>query len=319
MIFLTGATGLIGKALVTSFLEKNFFVKILIRKDEDKNCFPVTDKLSFVVGDILDLDVLISALEGVDFVVHAAGLISFHSIHKNLLHKTNVEGTRNLVDVALTKNIKKFIHFSSVAAIGREVDQETIISEKTPWVNSAVNSEYAVSKYYAELEVWRGVEEGLPAVILNPSVVLGRGELSKGSLRIFHYAKEFKFCPDANLNYVDIRTVVEAVEKLLQNEIVSERFILHSGRISYPEVFQSLREITQSEKKITIINPSKFSFVFRIGELCERLFRMPMLFNLTLYKALTRNYQYANTKSVNELQLQNFTFKETIRYALDVK
>jgi len=319
MIFLTGATGLIGKALVNAFIEKDFFVKILIRRESDKDIFPKSNKISFVVGDILDLDLLISALDNVDFVVHAAGLISFHSIHKDLLHKINVEGTRNLVDVALSKNIKKFIHFSSVAAIGREVDQETIISEKTPWVNSSVNSEYAVSKYYAELEVWRGIEEGLSSVILNPSVVLGPGELSKGSLRIFHYANEFKFCPNANLNYVDIRTVVEAVEKLLQNDIVSERFILHSGRVSYPEVFQSLREISHSDKKITIINPSKFSFVFRIGELCERLFRIPVLFNLTLYKALTRNYQYSNKKSLDRLQLQNFTFKETIRYALNVK
>ena len=177
MILITGATGLVGACLLFD-LSKNESVRAMRR---ESSALDVVNRIfsadptrlknvEWVIGDVNDIYSLEDAFENVDVVYHSAALISFLPSEINLMMKVNVEGTANVVNRALSKKIKRFCHISSVAALGRVAGSETV-DENNVWKTSAENSNYAISKYGGEREVWRGIEEGLSAFIINPTII----------------------------------------------------------------------------------------------------------------------------------------------------
>lgn len=195
------------------------------------------EKLEWVDADITDVFSLECCLNGISEVYHAAALVSFQPGALEKMQQVNALGTSNLVNICLEKNIRKLCHVSSIAAIGR-ADNKEIIDENVVWKASRKNSNYAISKYAAEREVWRGIEEGLDAVIINPSIILGPGEINSGSTRLISTVeKGLKYYTGGINGFVDVRDVVHIMKKLMDSDISAERYIVSSENLSYRELF----------------------------------------------------------------------------------
>lgn len=238
MIFITGATGLLGSFICKELLEKGYQVRAIKRETSSMALLgDMADQIDWVVGDMRDTTTLVEALEGVEAVIHGAAIISFDKRDETKMYKTNVQGTSDLVNACLKAKVPTFVHISSVAAIGRKRDQR-ILQESDLWEGTEYDSIYARSKHLQELEVWRGGQEGLDVKIVNPSVVLGPGLWGQGSTSVFKYAYgEKPFHPEGTINYVDVRDVSEAVVKLMASDIKNERFVLNAGSMEYKDFF----------------------------------------------------------------------------------
>jgi dihydroflavonol-4-reductase len=247
MILVTGATGLLGSHLILKLLEQGQNVKALYRDEKSKknliNVFEFYDKphlLSHIVwclGDILDVPSLSIAFQEVDYVYHCAAHISFDRKDENRLRKTNIEGTANIVNFCLDFKIKKLCHVSSIAALGDLKETETTLDENTEWNPEKSHSDYAISKYGAEMEAWRGQQEGLNVVIVNPGVILGPLFFTQSSGAIYQKIKKgLPFYTKGKAGFVTVIDVVNVMIGLMESKIQSERFILISENKTYQEI-----------------------------------------------------------------------------------
>jgi len=188
-IFVTGASGLVGSHLVRALLQQQRKVKALYRNNIPT--FDGAESVQWIKGNILDIISLEEAMYNVQQVYHCAAMVSFNPKERKEMNKTNIEGTANVVNECLNAGVEKLLHVSSVSALGR-IRQNEIISEKMKWTPETSNSEYGKSKFLAEMEVWRGVGEGLNAVIVNPTIILGAADWNNSSTAIFkNVYKEF--------------------------------------------------------------------------------------------------------------------------------
>jgi nucleoside-diphosphate-sugar epimerase len=256
MYFITGATGLVGSTLAKALAIQGKKVKVFYRSESDLSLLEdIKGDIIRVEGSIYDSALLIEELKDVHTIIHAAALVSFEKKDEQEIYETNVLGTRSLVDAALISGVDKFIYVSSVAAIGRKKNTP-IINEKTQWVESSLNSAYGKSKHLGELEVWRGFEEGLNGFIVNPSIILGKGDWNKSSAKLIKFIYEHQtYYPLASLNFVDLRDVRDVILKLMEKNICGERFILNGGQQTYKELFEYsslLFNITHIRKPISV-------------------------------------------------------------------
>lgn len=238
-IFITGATGLVGSFVCRQLLKNGHQIRAVKRQSSKMTLLEdIEANIEWVVGDMNDTEFLEEALKGIEAVIHAAAIISFDKRWQDKMYHTNVLGTADLVNACLKTGVKKFLHISSVAAIGRKAGQK-FLSEKDRWEGGEFDSIYAHSKYHQELEIWRGAQEGLEVKIVNPSIILGPGLWGQGgSTSVFKYAYDEKaFHPEGTVNYVDVRDVSEIIVKLLESDIKDERFILNAGTLSYKDFF----------------------------------------------------------------------------------
>lgn len=249
MILVTGGTGFLGAHLLYRLIESGQSVKALKRKESltilTRKIFSyysgtperLFDKIEWVEGDILDYDSLLLAFTDVDYLYHTAAVVSFHSDDKDALIRTNIDGTSNVVDAAIEKKVKKLCYVSSIGALGRD-DATGLINEDTPTKPSSASSVYSKSKYEAEREVWRGMAEGLDAVIVNPSIIVGPGDWSKGSSQMFSTMwNGLKFYTSGTNGFIDVNDVAKAMIFLTESDITDERFVLSAENISYQHFF----------------------------------------------------------------------------------
>jgi dihydroflavonol-4-reductase len=249
MVLVTGGTGLVGGHLIARLLLEGQKVRALKRAGSNMKLVETilgqdfhSHLLEWYEGDVLDIYSLMEAMQEVSYVYHAAAVISFQPSDVSNMLKINVEGTANVVNAALTSGVKKLCYVSSIAAIGRALPGESV-TEKTPWKASPNNSNYAISKYGAEREVWRGTIEGLDAVIVNPSVIIGPGDWNSGSSKMFKKAYEgLRFYTDGINGFVDVRDVCSSMILLMKSDIKNERFIVSSGNISFRDFFDQVCE-----------------------------------------------------------------------------
>lgn len=241
MIFITGATGLLGSFICKDLLARGYKVRAIKRETSSMTLLgDAADKIHWVIGDMNDTATLKESLEGVEAVIHGAAIISFDKRDEDKMYKTNVQGTADLVNTCLKVGVTNFVHISSVAAIGRKRDQR-ILQETDLWEGTEYDSVYARSKHAQELEVWRGAQEGLDVKIVNPSVILGPGLWGQGSTSVFKYAYgEKTYHPEGTINYVDVRDVSKAVIDLMVSDIKNERFILSAGSMDYKDFFTAV-------------------------------------------------------------------------------
>lgn len=248
IVFVTGTNGLIGSVTARRLLKEGYRVRGLRRSTSDMRLVQdIYAQIEWIEGDVLDISALDVALENVTFIVHTAAIVSFIPRDRHQMYDINVNGTANVVNAAMTAGIKKMAFVSSVAALGRpdpsklSEREATVIDEHQKWEESPLNSHYGKSKYMAELEVWRGVAEGLPAVVVNPSMVLGEGDWSRSSTQLFKYVfDEKKYYTEGLINYVDVQDVAAAIVTLLFSEIKNERYILSAGHVTYRELFTKI-------------------------------------------------------------------------------
>src|SRR6478672_1289430 len=207
MILVTGGAGLVGAELISQLLQGQEKVTAITHHTllPDFN----SENLTTVKCDILDTSCLEEVMKGIRQVYHCAGLVSFDPKNKNELFNVNVKGTANVVNAAIDAGVQKMLHVSSVSALGRIRNGETV-NEEMSWTEKSSNSEYGKSKYFGEMEVWRGTGEGLNAVIVNPSTILGAGDWNNGSSEIFKTAyNEFPWYAEGMNGFVDVKDVAK--------------------------------------------------------------------------------------------------------------
>ena len=261
----TGASGLLGTELISILLKEGKKVKAVFNKTPLKTFEDVN--LQVVQCDLLDVITLEEIMHDVEFVYHCAGLISYSSRNKSSLYKSNLDVTANVVNAALHAGVSKMVHVSSIAALGKFIEGKHI-DETMEWTEDAKNSIYGHSKYLGELEVWRGIAEGLNAVIINPSIILGPGNWNDGSTAIFkNVYNGFKWYTEGVNGFVDVRDVADSMVMLMESEISAERFIISAENKIYKDVFCGIADAFNKERPSRKITRSMVEIVWRLEKL----------------------------------------------------
>src|SRR6056297_1027339 len=324
MIFITGSTGLIGAHLLYRLVQKGEKVKALIRNpdkiEQVKHIFSYytenpdlfIEKIEWVTGDILDPASYYNALTDVREVYHCAAMVSFDKKDEPELLKTNIEGTANMVNASLEHRVKKFCFVSSVAALG-ESENGKAVTEDDYWVPSKIRSPYAISKYKSEMEVWRGIQEGLSAVIVNPSVVLGPGFWDSGSGLIFtKAAKGMLFYTTGTTGFVDVRDVVYAMIKLSESSISNQRFILNGENIVYKDLLDKISEAVSVRKPTIKATRTMLNIARRVDGLLSNLGIKKRELTKDLVKSSLSKSQYSSQKIMQSLKMNFIPVQKTI-------
>lgn len=244
-VLVTGGTGFLGAYIIDELVRQGYAVRALRRNNSKLPFFipqSTWDNVEWVEGDILDVVSLQDALVNVDAVIHSAAVVSFAKEDRRQMYQVNVDGTANVMNMALEAGVKRVVHISSVAALGRTADGG-MVDEDKKWEDTKINTHYAKSKYRGELEVWRAMGEGLPAVILNPSTILGYGDWHSSSSAIFRnmYNGFPWYSPGIN-GFVAVRDVARAAVAMLQNDITESRFIVNGDNWPFKKLLETIAD-----------------------------------------------------------------------------
>ena len=267
-------------------------------------------------GDVLDVVSLEEAMQGIEGVIHSAAFVSFNKKERKQMYQVNIEGTANVVNIALENNVKRFIHVSSVASLGKRTNG-SIVNEDSKWQENKLNTNYAVSKYYGEMEVWRGIAEGLNAVIVNPSTILGYGDWNSSSNALFKNAYNgFPWYTNGVNGFVDIEDVSKAIVKLLATNIRSERFILNGENWSYRKLFDTIADSFGKRRPYRKATPLLSSLAWRLEKLRSFFTGKKVLLTKETAKVAQSSTNFDNNKILNALPGFTFTnLEQTIRKA----
>lgn len=311
-ILVTGGAGLVGNELIKQLLQAGENVKAIYHSSPISISHP---SLSVVQCDILDISMLEEVMEGITHVYHAAALVSYDPRDRHQLLKINIEGTANIVNACLNKGVDKLVHVSSVAALGRIRNGE-MVTEKMMWTEETSNSVYGKSKYYGEMEVWRGTAEGLKAVIVNPSLILGGDNWESGSSAIFKNAyNEFPWYTDGVTGMVDVRDVARAMILLMNSSISSERFIVSGENLSYKELFTMMANCFDKKPPTRKVNHFLAEVVWRMEFIKSRLTGKKNLLTKETARTAQAKVYFDNQKILDALPEFHFTkIKDTIEF-----
>jgi len=323
MIFLTGGTGLVGAHILLKLTESGQKVKALKRKRSSltviKNIFShykktnLLQSIEWIEGDLLDLFSLQEGINGCNTVIHCAAIVSFNPKDFKKMMKINVEGTANIVNICLENNIDKLAYISSIATLNDEKNQ--VRTEDSFWKESKSNSQYAKSKYLSEQEVWRGIEEGLNSIIVNPSVILGPGDWQKGSSQMFEKVwKGLKFYSSGSTGYIDVVDVAKCVIKLLEKEIINERFILNAENKKYRDIFDSIAENLNKPKPHIKVSPLIKEIEWRIEWLMSLITNKSPLITKETANTAMKNKSFSNEKIIKALDYKFIPIEESIKH-----
>jgi len=311
MILVTGGSGLVGSELISQLLALGNKIKAIYNSTRltisHQDLIPVK-------CDILDTAALEQAMQGVTQLYHCAAMVSFSAKNKDQLLKINIEGTANVVNAALDAGVTKMVHVSSVSALGRIRENETV-TEEMNWTEESSNSVYGKSKYLGEMEVWRGIGEGLQAVVVNPSLILGSGDWNKGSSEIFRSVyNEFPWYTEGVTGVIDVKDVARAMILLMNSEINKQRFILNAENLSYKEVFTNIAKCFGKKPPHKKVTPFIAAIVWRL-EAIKSMFtgKDALVTKETARTALAKVY-FDNNKILKALPGFQFTpINETIK------
>lgn len=305
MILVTGGAGLLGNELIRQLLDAGKNVRAIYNKTALQN-FDSPNLQQFQC-DILDVIGLEKAMHDIEQVYHCAAMVTFNPKHRQKMFKVNVEGTANVVNAALDAGIKKMVHVSSVAALGR-IRQDKPIDETMNWTEETSNSKYGQSKFLAEMEVWRGISEGLDAVMVNPVIILGAGDWDSGSSQLFKSVyDEFPWYATGTSGFVDVRDVAKAMQQLMNSEINAQRFIVSAQNRSYADVFNLMAKAFGKKPAYKKVTPMLAAIVWRL-EACKSFFtgKAPLVTKETSVTALAK-VNFDNSKLIK--YLPQFTYR----------
>jgi len=270
------------------------------------------DKIQWIPASLQDIDLISEILPEVDVLIHTAAIVDFRKSKRDALYECNTHLVADLINACLRAEVKKVIHFSSIAAMGR-AEESSLITEKTPWKESRLNSDYGKSKYLGELEVWRGVAEGLEAVIFNPSLVIGAGFWKKSTPTILPQVEKGRaFFPTGSNGIVDVRDVAQAVVLALEGAGANERFLLNGANLKYKELFSTLAKYINAPIPSKPLSPKLLNLAVRIARICESL-NINIPFPSQQLQVLSAQSNYDGRKSEELLGLTYRPFNETLR------
>jgi len=321
MVLVTGGTGFLGSYVIKHLVEKGYPVRAIRR---EKAVLPfyipkeIFAKVDWVTGDILDVISLEEAMEGVDQVIHAAAVVSFLKADRKKMYQVNVEGTANVVNIAIEKKVKRLVFISSVAALGRTAHGGSV-NEDRKWEDNKINTHYAKSKYRAELEVWRGSGEGLNTIILNPSTILGFGDWNSSSCAIFKSVyNEFKWYSPGINGFVDVEDVAKATVLLMESNISDQRFIVNGDNWYFRQLLETMATSFRKKKPYKETTPSLIAIAWRLEKLKSMLNgHRPLLTKESARIAHSKTY-FENAKILAALEGFSFTpLQESIEKACE--
>lgn len=314
-ILVTGATGFIGAYLLHALLQRGFSNVRALRRPRSSMALvaDIADRVQWFEADLLDVADLGVAMKGVHKVYHVAAMISFNPRKANMLKLVNVEGTANVVNVALEEGVGKLLYVSSIAALGRPRDG-TLINENTPWRPETVTSQYGLTKHLAEMEVWRGMAEGLDVVIVNPANVLGSGfwrERTGYSQLFYTIYKGLKFYPLGANAFVDVRDVVRFMIMLMESERIGEQYILAAENLPFKTVFDSIARHLGVPAPSVPATPLLREMAWRLAWLWSRLTGKPQFITRENIRLSAATFHYDNSRSLSCFSDFSYTPIET--------
>ncbi len=329
MILVTGGTGLVGTHLLLELINEGETVRALYRDKKSiekvkqvfkwNNLSPnlVDEKIEWVKSDILNPEDFKNCFEGIIQVYHCAAMVSFNKKDKEKLFQTNINGTANLVNLCIHYKIEKLCYVSSTAAVGK-APKNGIRTEDCQWKDDGV-SNYSVSKYLSEMEVWRGIEEGLNAVIVNPSIIIGPGDWNNSSSNLFLKAwKGLKFYSSGANAFVDVRDVTSSMISLMKSDISAERFLIIAENISFRDLFNQIA--TALKKPLPNIKAQKWmvNTLWKVEAIKSFLFGSTPLITKESAESAMSITRYSNKKIKDTLKKDFISIEESIKYTATI-
>lgn len=325
MILVTGGTGLVGSHLLYHLALENDVIKAIYRtkKNLDKvkkvfsyytdNVDSFFSKIEWIHADITDVPSLEKAFTDVTFVYHAAAVVSFDSREYRTMRQVNIDGTANVVNLSIDKKIKKLCFVSSIAAVGNSINNK-IVTEENEWNVEGNNSGYSITKYGAEMEVWRASQEGVDVIVVNPGVILGPGFWKVNTGTMFSKVHNgFKYYTEGVSGFIGVNDVVKSMISLMKSNLKNERYILVSENLSFREVFNLIAK--GFDKKAPSIKVSKLitSLVWRVDFLVSKLFKKQQQLTKESSKSLHNKTYYSSEKLIFAIQFRFKSIKEVIK------
>ena len=324
MILVTGGTGLVGAHLLYKLASSNKKVKAIYRNERKLSnvksvfsCYtpnyePIFNAIEWIEADILDIPALSEVFKNVTHVYHCAAFVSFEPNKYQLLRQTNIEGTANIVNLCITNSIEKLCYVSSIATLGSEINNNPV-NEDTIWNPEADNNVYAITKYGAEMEVWRGTQEGVNAVIVNPGVILGAGIWRYGTGSLFKKAhKGLKYYTSGSIALIAVEDVVTIMIKLLESQITNECFVLVAENWTYKDFLQALAKSVNAKLPNKLASTWLLNMAWKLDWLKHKLTRKRRQLTKHLAHSLSSETDYNNTKIKTALNYQFKPINETI-------
>ena len=329
MILVTGGTGLVGSHLLWQLVAQGENKIRAIYRTEAKiktvealfqwknkqaeatNMSADFSQIEWIQADVTDIPALTEAFAGVAKVYHCAALVSFNPKRFDELQKNNVEGTANIINLCLKHQVEKCCYVSSVAALG---DSVKAITEETHWEANKENSVYSISKFASEMEVWRGTQEGLGVVIVNPGVILGEGYYNSGSGTMFkQIANGLKFTVPGSTGFVDVIDVVRAMILLMQSDVHNERFILVGHNLAFETVLKNTATALGVKSPSKMLKKWHLDLTWKIDWFLSLLGKRRRLTKSTAKSAFTQTVYDASKLKAELADFEYTPIKETLQ------
>ncbi len=318
MVAITGASGLLGTFIASKFrLHGEDVIGLTRQKIKAIKSHQPQNKINWKEVNILDAISLRESLKEVHTVIHSAALVSFNPRRRKEIFETNVTGTKNIVDCCLAAGVKKLIHISSVAALGRPKGVNKI-NETSLWMNDKLSPDYALSKYQAELEVYRGYEEGLNVSIVNPSVILAPSDWNYSSAQIFKYIwNENSFYINGFINYVDVRDVANIIYELSLSDYNGERFIACANNTSFKHIFDEIAKRFNKIPPHIKVNKTLAKAIAYLEEVRSFLTNQEPILTKQTAEVPSEPFRYDHKKTVEKLKINFHSLPETLDFCCD--
>ena len=317
LVLVTGATGLLGGPLVRALLADGQRVRILRRHASRLDLLgDAAHQVEHALGDVTDSDSVYEAMQGVHHVYHAAGFVNFDGDREaERLWKVNGEGTAHVVNAALARGVKRLVHTSSIAALGRPEKSGETIDETRAWTHSKANSVYAETKHAAELEVQRAVAEGLDAVLVNPSLIFGVGRSGDNTIRIAEQIRDGKVpaIPTGSTNVVDAEDVARGHLLAMQRGQTGERYLLGGPNLTWREIIETFARAFEVAPPHRTFNPRLARWTAVVSEAVAFVTRTRPLITKETARTASSRYHYDTAKAERELGYTFRPFEETAR------
>jgi len=325
MILVTGGTGFVGSHLLFHLVNMGEKVRVLKRKSSNlNNVYKVFDyykpgasglvsQIEWFESDLSDYSSLVDAMQDIQFVYHVAALVSFNTHDRLKMNITNVTGTSNIVNAAIHQNVRKLCYMSSVAAFAHP-DGSDPVNEDNMRQPGDKYSAYSSSKYKAELEVWRGIAEGLDAVILNPSVIMGYYSWSNGSSNFFPLVNRgMNYYPSGSTGFVDVKDVVNIMIRLMHSNISGERFCINSENLSYRDLLILVSKSLCKKEPSRRLSPFFLKSFAHAQSLMALMTNLVPLVTIDTARSAFNNCMYSNKKIKNLLNYEFIPLSQTVK------
>jgi len=324
-VFVTGGTGLLGSHLILSLVSKGYNVRAAYRKQNSRDIIgkvagyyggipaEILAGIDWIECDIINYPCLRDAMHGSKFVYHCAASVSFASGERDKLIRNNVQGTINVVKACLEANVEKLCHVSSTSALGAS-DGDLMVTEDYKWNKNDYHSSYGISKFISEEEVWKAINRGLNAVIVNPSIILGPGDWERSSSALFSRIDHgLIFYTDGMTGYVDVNDVVKAMIKLTESNIEGERFIINSENIAYGELFRMIARNLGVRKPFIKVPKTLKRLIFPMTLLAEKVPGNRIPFTKEMLNAAWSKVTFDNSKIIDRTGIVFTTVEKSIK------